>query len=283
MAGLIRLSDSIEHAAPPQRFRISYKPRHLDAAFIVENLHASQILDRVQSHRLRCPITEILRTIESDADWSVFEKDPVGWYRKEKVNYTDADEKDALRSIMTLLSTTQNMTTEDGTPIFNTNGEEEPRSSTVTQTIDSSRAPIPPPAYIQDMRCCKNISSLAEYLRKADTNQDGKRRRTDYRQISGPAVFRKIKEFFKTEEGRAHLIRCDLDPQNYHLDHAFPHCEGGPSHFHNAYLMPPDANTYFRNEWNEEKRSYIGVAQRNATRQLMKFLRDNAVFWPDEG
>ena len=130
------------------------------------------------------------------------------------------------------------------------------------------------------MRCCKNISALAEYLRRGDVAADRKRQRVDYRTIGGPAVFAKIREFFRTPDGRAHLLRCELDPDAYHLDHAFPNREGGPSHYWNAYVMPPQANQHFGNQWNEEKRRYLGHAQCDATRQLMHHLRDFAVFWP---
>lgn len=128
---------------------------------------------------------------------------------------------------------------------------------------------LTPPSYdVQMHRTCPLVQPLKRFLKSGGGT---KRKCVDYTRMEGKVVFDQIKLWMHTEEGRSHARLADIDPDGFEVDHVICEKNGGPTHLHNAHLMPSKHNHHFRDLWTYEKRAYVGEEAVQCARRLARW------------
>lgn len=117
----------------------------------------------------------------------------------------------------------------------------------------------PPPAAVQHARCAHTHPSLMKYLKSSDVLAR-----------AGMDQWKAIRAWMRCDEGRIELRKAGLDPEGVQLDHVIPNNIGGLNSVYNAHFLPSSVNAHFGDNYNAEKKAYVG---RYAWRHAEAFAR----------
>ncbi len=137
---------------------------------------------------------------------------------------------------------------------------------------------IRPTAAQQRARTLCHNEDLKTWLRKG---ADGAKK-FNYLHRS-QSIHDKVKIWLRiTPEGREVLRDAGMTVEAFSVDHVEPEAHGGPDVLENFHLMPPGANSHFKDKsWTDkEKRAYVGESQYNALREF-KLRAKKKLPWSD--
>jgi hypothetical protein len=118
----------------------------------------------------------------------------------------------------------------------------------------------PPGPAMQQVRYAGLCTPLKKYLQKQNV---WKRASIEH--------WKAISAWTKTEEGRAYLRDCQLDPEGIHLDHIFDKHKTPLHHAWNCYFMPSGANSHFGDRTDAVKKAYVGEQAATLAEAFLRF------------
>ena len=93
---------------------------------------------------------------------------------------------------------------------------------------------------------------------------------------TGPIAAGEVTEWFRANPER--LEGTGLTVDDVSTGHIVPESIGGRNYIFNYYIMPKYQESYFRDDWTEEKRAYIGEEAANIALGFAQWFRDKARF-----